>query len=337
MNVFIKNHRLNRCKTVQEIRVKNFTSRSVSTNLSNKTFKSGLELRIVTRHELNELRKQGRIVSVVRKLGSRPSFKRFTVPIAAAVSYPLQPAFVTLPGAPHVMNPPSAGRLMCCAQNDKPDKFPAHRPARGVPTRIRVSSRNPSVTDWDELKELTLVLARASADVARQTQYLCERVSALRLTNSGTPPPTGIFKKHVDEHELSVCFNLIFQNFFGPSPTERLMGTNNQPIDLIAFFFILIEWEKLGCDTFSDTCKKPFFNFAKASVIGDIGKTERTFHNRLTHTMYDFRNKLREETPPSTLKSERWKKYSFITGFQQVMKIFHETDFYKNLTMRRGA
>lgn len=121
-------------------------------------------------------------------------------------------------------------------------------------------------------------------------------------------------------------------------PTETLDGYYKKPIDLIAYLFILVEWERLGNCIFSEKCKKPFFEYINEKVLVEkIGKTERTFYNRLTLTMNDFRNNLMKEPASSKFKGECWKRDFFIKDFLKVLEIFHGTEYYKELEMRKHA
>ncbi|WP_294722372.1 hypothetical protein [Prevotella sp.] len=99
-----------------------------------------------------------------------------------------------------------------------------------------------------------------------------------------------------------------------------------------------MEWEKLGSFIFSEKCKKPFFDYVCEKVIANqIGKTERTFYNRLTLTMNDFRQKLMKEPASSKFKDDCWKKDMFIKDFLKVVGIFHGMEYYKELMKHKYA
>lgn len=83
--------------------------------------------------------------------------------------------------------------------------------------------------------------------------------------------------------------------------------------------------------------KTVFEYINKKVVIDKIGMTERTFHNRVTRTLDDFRNKLSTEPISSKFKRVCWKNDLFIKDFLKVLGIFHGTDYYKELELRKHA
>ena len=88
----------------------------------------------------------------------------------------------------------------------------------------------------------------------------------------------------------------------------------------------------------SEATLNKFFEYVKEKNVTDgIGKTERTFQNRLTCTMGDFRKKLAEEPLSSKFKNECWKNDFFIKDFLKVLRIFHGTKYYKELELRKHA
>lgn len=189
-----------------------------------------------------------------------------------------------------------------------------------------------------ELLERFVVLIKKQAEIAKELDDIRAELAALLPEDDERPPVFNLFQPFVDEDKLSDCFNYIFQKFFGTLPTERLEGYYAKPIDLIAYMFILVEWERLGNCIFSEKCKKPFFEYINEKVLVEkIGKTERTFYNRLTLTMNDFRNNLMKEPASSKFKGECWKRDFFIKDFLKVLGIFHGTDYYKELEMRKHA
>lgn len=96
--------------------------------------------------------------------------------------------------------------------------------------------------------------------------------------------------------------------------------------------------EKLDNSIFSEKCKKPFFEYISENIaVGQIGKTERTFYNCITRDMDSFRKKLLEEPVSSAFNGEHWKTNDFFIDFLKVIKIFHRTEFYKELKERKLA
>ena len=196
----------------------------------------------------------------------------------------------------------------------------------------------PYSQSMNELFDEFLVLVKEQVQLAKKMEDFGNKLRAALPNDEIAIPTYCIFKPFVDENKLSDCFYCIYQKFFGALPTEKLEGDYNKPIDLIAYLFVLVEWEKLGNYTFSEKCKKPFFEYINKKVVIDkIGMTERTFHNRVTRTLDDFRNKLSTEPVSSKFKGECWKNDFFIKDFLKVFEIFHGTDYYKELEMRKHA
>lgn len=181
-------------------------------------------------------------------------------------------------------------------------------------------------------------IAKEQIEIVREMEEIhAELVDILPKRNENTRV-YNLFQPFVDAKKLSVCFSSIFKKFFGILPTEKLEGDYNKQIDLIAYFFIIVEWEELGSYIFKEKCKKPFFEYINKNVLkGELGVTERTFYNRLTCTMDDFRKKLSKEPVSSKFKNECWKNDFFIKDFLKVLRIFHGTEYYKELEMRKHA
>ncbi len=148
---------------------------------------------------------------------------------------------------------------------------------------------------------------------------------------------SGLFKPWVDENLLADAFREVYGEFFGDLPTERLDGLYNRSVDLIAYFFIIVERHKWGNSVFSEKGKKPFFEFCKNTVLlDDIKATSRTFNNRLSKTMDEFRSKLIREPINSGFKRECWKNDIHLKNFLRVDKLFHETHFFHMLERKRN-
>jgi hypothetical protein len=144
-----------------------------------------------------------------------------------------------------------------------------------------------------------------------------------------------IFRRDIDEVKLGQCLAEIFKTFFGPQSKVKLEGEYNEPVDLIALFFVLVEWLKLGDDNFSERGKTSFFEFVKEHVgESEITVDVRTFRNHLKN-MEDFRRKLKSEYTSSTLKGEQWKGDLYINDFRKVVDVFRQTHFCQELKKRR--
>ena len=144
-----------------------------------------------------------------------------------------------------------------------------------------------------------------------------------------------VFRRDIDEVKLGQCLAEIFKMLFGPQSKVKLEGEYNEPVDLIALFFVLVEWLNLGDDNFSERGKTSFFEFVKEYVgESEITVDVRTFRNHLKN-MEDFRRKLKSGYPSSTLKGEQWKGDLYINDFRKVVDVFRQTHFYQEMKKRR--
>ncbi len=204
-------------------------------------------------------------------------------------------------------------------------------PYKGSGMSIKVVRELNKKSRKQELLERHVVVIRKIGELMKEVDDLGKEIHAMQ--DDEMPKSVfNLFKPFVDEAKLAECFYCIFQKFFGAAPCVSLKGRCRKPIDLIAYFFILVEWENLGNSIFSEKCKKPFFEYISENiVVGQIGKTERTFYNRITREMDGFRKKLLSEPVSSAFNGEHWKTNEFFIDFLKVIKIFHETEFYKEL------
>lgn len=338
MNKLFEKLNLGRRKAAQSERI---SARSHFRPISrNSIDTSGAYLYIMTGARIVELQKKGYEVEILRKMPStRPRI---------ATDIVIEPKRRQLHPVPTTVE---ASRLMSielpgyttpfhdvCFCSDTP-------PGRsgGTGRKRKASFLKPTQTivyksKRKELLEEYLVLVKEHARLSKRLIDYGKKLHEA-LPDDDTPiPDFNIFQPFVDEDKLSNCFFSIYQEFFGATPTVFLDGYYKKPIDLIAYFFILVEWEKLGSFIFSEKCKKPFFDYVCEKVIANqIGKTERTFYNRLTLTMNDFRQKLMKEPASSKFKDDCWKKDMFIKDFLKVVGIFHGMEYYKELMKHKYA
>lgn len=224
------------------------------------------------------------------------------------------------------------GISVCCASKGKPKGKDGllHTPGNG-----RHASASGMVIPQgrrQRLLERYIVLVKKHRELTQELDDYGREFAAALPNDDMTAPTYNLFRPFVDEDKLSDCFRCIFQKYFGVLPTERLEGDYKNKIDLVAYFFILVEWENFGNYTFSEKCKKPFFEFINEKVLVEkLDVTERTFHNRLTRTMDDFRKNLARESLSSKFKGDSWKRDRFIKYFLKVLEIFHATEYYKEL------
>lgn len=314
-------HRLKWCKTFLEkwIDLKNFNESIREGRLN---VDSNTKVLILTEEEATTFRKDGYDVEIVSKVS--PSYPRRLVDIFVGLNK-IRKRMHTLPPTFDV------ARLLSMEMGEEILASSFHCCACACAFPYGTGNSNGLIKEY-------LALVR---EQAKLTEKLAEFEKKLReaLPNDGTSISTcKLFRSFVDVNKLADCFHCIFQKFFGPLPTEKLEGDYHKQVDLAAYFFIIVEWEELGSYIFKEKCKKPFFEYINKNVLTEeLDVTERTFHNRLTSTMDDFRKKLSTEPVSSKFKGECWKNDFFIKDFLKVLEIFHGTDYYKELEMRKHA
>lgn len=360
MSYLLTNHRLNRCETVK-VKLADFSKPSrisvqvklLDAGKSSRVFPfinprfrrlADAELRIVTKADIMKLRRKGYVVEVMQKIPDLYPIKLADVFGPTIRPIGTQGVVTTIFDVP-VGITGSGGISVCCTRNGKPKGNGKLRPTTGIGRRARASGVVISTNMTQQLLDRYIVLVKRQGEVAKEQAKIAmemdeihsKLVDILPKSNENTRV-LNLFRPFVDVNKLSDCFHCIYQKFFGALPTERLEGDYNEQIDLIAYFFIIVEWEELGSHVFKEKCKKPFFEYINKNVLTEeLDVTERTFHNRLTRTMDDFRNKLSTEPISSKFKRECWKNDLFIQDFLKVLGIFHGTDYYKELEMRKHA
>lgn len=182
-----------------------------------------------------------------------------------------------------------------------------------------------------KLEELFIVLISHLADVAKEANSIREELANLPDDGDGGGPLFNLFQPFVDENKLANCFFTLYQRFFGVMPKEMFTGDYNEPVDFAAYLFILVEREKLGNGTFSEKGMKPFFEYIELKVTGTLGKSERTFRNRLKETMKDFRDRLEHEPANSNYRDSVWARDPFVEDYRRVRGNFHKMDYYREL------
>ena len=338
MNKLFEKLNLGRCKTALSERISVRTPfRPISMHSIDT---SGAYLYVMTVAKIVELQKKGYEVEILRKIPStRP--RRVTDIVIEQNRRQLHPLPTTVEYSSlmSIKRPGDAPPFHdACFCSDTP-------PGRngGTGRRRKASFLKPTQTivyksKRKELLEEYLVLVKEHARLSKRLINYGKKLHDALPDDDIPIPDFNIFQPFVDENKLSNCFFSIYQEFFGATPTVFLDGYYKKPIDLIAYFFILVEWEKLGSFIFSEKCKKSFFDYVCEKVLANqIGKTERTFYNRLTLTMNDFRQKLMKEPASSTFKGDCWKKDLFIRDFLKVVGIFHGMEYYKELMKHKHA
>ena len=355
MSNLFTNHRLNRCETVQvkladlgkpavktlQVQVKSLNAckpSRISYFIDPRHGRKDAEVLIVTKSDIRKLRRNGYEVEVVQKY---PGFCPTVDPVEfrGPTVKPIGPHGIgtTTFGVSNGITG-FGGISVCCSSNGKPKgkggllhTTSNGRCARAADMVIPKSRRQ-------QLLERYIILVKKHRELTQELDDYGRELAAALPNDDMTAPTYNLFRPFVDENKLSDSFHSIFQKFFGVLPTERLEGDYKSKIDLIAYFFILVEWEKLGNYTFSEKCKKPFFEFVNEKVlIEKLDVTERTFHNRLTRTMDEFRKNLAKEPLTSKFKGDSWKRDRFINDFLKVLEIFHATEYYKELEVRKHA
>ena len=314
-------HRLKWCKTFWEnwIDLKNLNE---SIHEGRFNVDSNTKVLILTEEEITTFRKDGYDVEIVNKIS--PSYPRRLVDIVVGLN--------KIRKREHTLPPPvDVAHLLSMEIGKEVLASPFHCCACACTFSYGTGNDNGLIKEY-------LALVR---EHVKLTEKLAEFEKKLReaLPNDGTSISTcKLFRPFVDVNKLADCFHCIYQKFFGPLPTGKLEGDYHEQVDLAAYFFIIVEWEELGSYIFKEKCKKPFFEYINKNVLTEeLGVTERTFHNRLTSTMDDFRKKLSTEPVSSKFKGECWKNDFFIKDFLKVLEIFHGTEYYKELELRKHA
>lgn len=346
MKRFIKNNQWGRRKTPlwKQFSVKTPGEPIVKTSLG----VGVTRVRILKKSEIEELRQKGYTVEIIRKIQSRQPrsaadiiFKKETWQEHSSTFTVIDPITPPL----HIEEGEDSSILGSCIITNVPEEYKRHRrngahlPIGPIKkSKKKHGNKCKRKSTKKELEEEYLVLVNAHAELTKRLADFGKKIHDALPDDETGIPVYNLFRPFVDENKLSDCFLYIFQKFFGALPTETLDGYYKKPIDLIAYLFILVEWERLANYIFSEKCKKPFFEFVKEKVLVEkLDTTERTFHNRLTVTMGDFRNNLMKEPISSNFKGERWKKDFFIKDFLKVVEIFHGTEYYQELAKRKHA
>lgn len=143
---------------------------------------------------------------------------------------------------------------------------------------------------------------------------------------------TGIFI--VDENKLASCFAKLYNYYF--VQRKSLLEGKHDESRFFAYLFLLVEIEGLGKEGFADNSRRPFFEFIEEKVIeGNMEKTMRTFHNRVTDLL-----KLREQILfPSKNHSENqiWENNSDYKNFHGIRGIFHKSRYFKELEILKSS
>ena len=261
MNKLFEKLNLGRCKTALSERISVRTPfRPISMHSIDT---SGAYLYVMTVAKIVELQKKGYEVEILRKIPStRP--RRVTDIVIEQNRRQLHPLPTTVEYSSlmSIKRPGDAPPFHdACFCSDTP-------PGRngGTGRRRKASFLKPTQTivyksKRKELLEEYLVLVKEHARLSKRLINYGKKLHDALPDDDIPIPDFNIFQPFVDENKLSNCFFSIYQEFFGATPTVFLDGYYKKPIDLIAYFFILVEWEKLGSFIFSEKCKKPFFDY----------------------------------------------------------------------------
>lgn len=186
-----------------------------------------------------------------------------------------------------------------------------------------------------QLKERLVVLVTRLIEDAKEVDFIRKELAKWNDDEEYLSLDSGLFKPYVDENKFAICLRDIYDYFFGPLSTNKLLGCYHKDIDLAAYLYILVEKEKLGNETFSEKGKKPFFDFLINKANITFSMTRRSYSDRIAITMNDFRRNLLNEPSQSKYNRSCWQQDLFIKDFLQVMAIFHATAFYHELIKKR--
>lgn len=147
----------------------------------------------------------------------------------------------------------------------------------------------------------------------------------------GGKPFPRLFNSVIDPEQLESCLKELYLHFYGEERQEVLMLGKKKRCDevtFVAYLYILVEREKLGNETFGVQTRQPFFNFIRAKVMKNLGKTPRTFQNRMAD-IETIRQKILK-AGERDLKA-LGETNVHCRNFQQILNAFHGTRFAKNL------
>lgn len=186
-----------------------------------------------------------------------------------------------------------------------------------------------------QLEDRLVVLVTRLIEDAKELDMIRKELAEWNDDEEYLSLDSGLFKPYVDEKKLAICLRNIYDCFFSPLSTNKLLGCYHKDIDLAAYLYILVEKEKLGNETFSEKGKKPFFDFLINKANITFSMTRRSYSDRIAITMNDFRRNLLNEPSQSKYNRSCWQQDLFIKDFLQVMAIFHATAFYHELIKKR--
>lgn len=186
-----------------------------------------------------------------------------------------------------------------------------------------------------QLEDRLVVLVTRLIEDAKEVDFIRKELAKWNDDEEYLSLDSGLFKPYVDENKFAICLRDIYDYFFGPLSTNKLLGCYHKDIDLAAYLYILVEKEKLGNETFSEKGKKPFFDFLINKANITFSMTRRSYSDRIAITMNDFRRNLLNEPSQSKYNRSCWQQDLFIKDFLQVMAIFHATAFYHELIKKR--
>lgn len=137
----------------------------------------------------------------------------------------------------------------------------------------------------------------------------------------------GAFANGVDEGQLAVAINDVYQCFFGNNKTASFTTKYAKEIDLMAYLFITLDKLNIGNHNFAERGRKTFYDFCikKAGIKTD--STDRTFYNRLTRNFNMVHKNIKNKC---LVMSDR--NNPVFRDFQTVSRKFQETKFYKEFS-----
>lgn len=269
MKRFIKNHQWGRRKSPlwKRFSVKTSGEPIVKTSLG-----VGVTgVRILKKSEIEELRQKGYTVEIIRKIQSRQARSAADIILKKETWQEHSSTFTVIdPITPplHIEEGEDSSILGSCISANVPEEYKRHRrngahlPIGPIKkSKKKQGNKCKRKSTKKELEEEYLVLVKAHAELTKRLADFGKKIHDALPDDETGIPVYNLFRPFVDENKLSDCFLYIFQKFFGALPTETLDGYYKKPIDLIAYLFILVEWERLANYIFSEKCKKPFFEF----------------------------------------------------------------------------
>lgn len=187
----------------------------------------------------------------------------------------------------------------------------------------RLNNIHLSSDEDGEFTKMTDADLETYLTIEAQMLYVTNKIVELKREKDGQ---STIFLGVVDEEIMSDCLYEVYQKFFGENACLKLSGKYNDETALASFLFMTVEKDQLVKSNFSQSGKKPFYEFLKNESKIPLDCTEKTFYNRLKKDFGAFYMSLMAgKLTMLDIKSDLY------SDFQLVRKTFHGTQKHHEL------